>query len=83
MSVDAFNQGRADLVVILPITSRLRAIPFHVVVHPPEGGLANSSSILCEAVRSVSKDRLLKRWGMVAPGTMGEVEDRVSILLGL
>ena len=82
-SVDAFNQGRAGLVVILPITSTLRAIPFHVTVQPPEGGLSNPSSILCEAVRSVSKDRLFQRWGAVADATMNQVEDRLRILLGL
>ena len=82
-SVDTFNQGRADLVVILPITSTLRAIPFHVPVNPPEGGLSNPSSILCEAVRSISKDRLVQRWGAVAAATMEEVEDRLRVLLGL
>ena len=82
-SVDTFNQGRADLVVILPITSTLRAIPFHVPVSPPEGGLSNPSSILCEAVRSISKDRLVQRWGAVAVTTMNEVEDRLRVLLGL
>ncbi len=82
-SVDAFNQGRADLVVILPITSTLRAIPFHVTVQPPEGGLSNPSSILCEAIRSISKDRLLQRWGTVAAGTLSAVEDRLRVLLSL
>lgn len=42
-SVDPFNQSRADLVVVIPITSTLRSIPFHVVVQPPEGGLTNPS----------------------------------------
>jgi len=82
-SVDAFNQGRADLVVILPITSTLRAVPFHVLVKPPEGGLSNPSSILCEAIRSISKDRLIQRWGAIAATAMKEVEDRLRILLGL
>jgi len=82
-SVDAFNQVRADLVVVLPITSTLRAIPFHVTVQPPEGGLSNPSSILCEAVRPINKDRLVQRWGTVATGTMNTVEDRLRIFLGL
>ena len=53
VSVDAFNQSRAELVVVIPITSTLRPIPFHVVVQPPEGGLTNPSALLCEAVRSI------------------------------
>lgn len=83
ISVDPFNQSRAELVVVVPITSTLRNIPFHVIVGPPEGGLTNRSALLCEAVRSISKDRLLTRWGSVSPGTMAEVEDRLRILMGL
>ena len=83
VSVDAFNQSRADLVVVIPITSTLRPIPFHVVVQPPEGGLTNPSALLCEAVRSISKDRLVTRWGTVSPATMSQAEDRLRILLRL
>lgn len=82
-SVNSFNQGRADLIIVLPITSILRPIPFHITVQPPEGGLTNPSSILCEAIRSISKERLMQRWGTVAAGTISEVEDRLRILLGL
>ena len=83
VSVDPFNQSRADLVVIIPITSTLRNIPFHVVVQPPEGGLTNPSALLCEAVRSASKDRLITRWGSIQPKTMALVEDRLRVLMGL
>lgn len=83
VSVDAFNQSRADLVVVIPITSTLRPIPFHVVVQPPEGGLTNPSALLCEAVRSISKDRLVTRWGTVSAATISQVEDRLRILLHL
>lgn len=83
VSVDAFNQSRADLVVVIPITSTLRPIPFHLVVQPPEGGLTNPSALLCEAVRSISKDRLLTRWGSVSPAIMAQVEDRLRMLMGL
>ena len=83
VSVGAFNQSRADLVVVIPITSTLRSIPFHVVVQPPEGGLTNPSALLCEAVRSISKDRLVTRWGTVSPASMSQVEDRLRILLRL
>lgn len=83
LSVDRFNAGPADLVVILPLTSTLRAIPLHVQIDPPEGGLKIASAVLCEAIRSVAQDRLLEKWGHALPETMDEVEDRVRILLGL
>lgn len=83
VSVRPFNGSKAGLVVVVPITSTLRAIPWHVVVQPPEGGLVNPSALLCEAVRSISKDRLLNRWGSVPTATMEKVEDRMRMLLGL
>jgi mRNA interferase MazF len=39
VSADVFNAGPADLVVVLPITSKAKGIPTHVAVSPPEGGL--------------------------------------------
>jgi mRNA interferase MazF len=82
-SVAEFNRSGADLVVAIPITSQLRSIPWHVQVAPPEGGLKVSSAIMCEALRSVSKGRLERRWGVVSSATMLEVEDRLRILLSL
>lgn len=83
ISVDRFNSGAAELVVLLPITSKAKAIPFHVGVTPPEGGLKQPSYIKCEDVRSVSRARLARRYGRVSPETMLQVEDRLRILLGL
>jgi len=42
-----------------------------------------TSALLCEAVRSISKDRLITRWGSVLPATMAAVEDRLRVLMGL
>ena len=62
LSVDRFNAGPADLVVVVPLTKTIRAIPTHVVIHPPDGGVQLDSAILCEAVRSVSRQRLVTVW---------------------
>src|SRR5688572_12259416 len=83
VSVDEFNQGPADLVVVLPITSRKKGIPFHVRLEPPDGGLKSTSFIKCEEVRSVSKERLVRRWGSASSGTLAEVEFRLRVLLKL
>jgi mRNA interferase MazF len=82
-SVDSFNTGPAGLVVVLPLTSRLRGVPAHILVNPPEGGLRRPSVVLCDAIRSVTKDCLIDRWGDVTPTTMAKVEDTVRLLLGL
>ncbi len=83
LSVDFFNAGPADLVVVLPLTSTQRDIPLHVKVSKSEGGTRNDSAILSQAIRSVSKDRLISRWGLLSQEVMAEVEDRLRILLAL
>lgn len=67
VSVDEFNRGSAGLVAILPMTSTIRPIPLHVIVQPPEGGLKVQSRVLCDAIRSISKGRLLEHWGNSLP----------------
>ena len=83
ISVDGFNRGPAGLVVVLPVTSREKGIPFHVEMSPPEGGLREPSFVQCEEVRSVATEQLAGRLGAVSPQTMEAVEDRLRILLGL
>lgn len=82
-SADNFNQGFAELVFAVPITSKDKNIRSHVAVFPPEGGLTLPSFIMCEAMRSISKQRLVKCLGMVSSAKMREVEDTLKILLEL
>lgn len=83
VSVDKFNHGPAELVIVLPITSQNKNQPIHVPVKPPEGGLSMLSFIKCDDVRSVSKQRLKHFYGKVSAHTMAEVEMRIRILLNL
>ena len=83
VSVDQFNEGPAGLVVLLPLTTTERSVPLHVEVTPPDGGLRSRSFVKCEDVRSVAKERLIERWGLVSTATMSLVEDRLRILLAL
>jgi mRNA interferase MazF len=83
LSVDGFNAGPADLVIVLPITSKRKGVLYHVEVLPPEGGLPMTSYVKCEDVRSIAKDRLLRYRGSVLAATLTSVEDRLRILLGL
>lgn len=82
-SIDRFNNGPAELVIVLPITSKNKNQPLHVSVTPPEGGLTMLSFIKCDDIRSVSKQRLRRFCGTVAAQTMAEVERRMRILLNL
>ena len=83
LSADVLNASAAGIVSVLPITSRDRGIRSHVAVEPPEGGLTVPSWILCEQVRTISRERLLGRIGVVTARTLAAVADRVRVLLDL
>ena len=84
VSTDALNHGPAGLVFVLPLTRTDRRIPIHVPIDPPEGGVVARSFILCDALRSISRERLGSHsWGAVTSTTMGRVEDILRVLLDL
>lgn len=83
VSADLFNRGPSELVVVLPITSKDKEIPFHVEVSPPEGGLKLKSFIKCEDVRSISLERFSQKLGVVSTASMTMVEERLRILFCL
>lgn len=83
ISVDSFNSSPAELVVVIPITSKNKNIPLHVEINPPEGGLSKVSYAKCEDIRSISKSRLQKYWGKLESNNLVEVERRLKLLLAI
>ncbi len=87
ISDDAFNAGLSGLIMIAPLTSMVaksRNIPAHIRVDPPEGGLKTPSVILCDQLRTISKDRFGNApWGSISITTLTEVEKTLRMLLGL
>ena len=83
VSAGDLNAGPAELVIALPITSTHRAVPWHAPVDPPEGGLRVPSFIKCEDIRSISKQRLGRRRGVVSNDTMAHVGFILQTLLDL
>jgi mRNA interferase MazF len=83
VSDDKFNTGKSRLVMVLPLTTKDRRIPFHIAIEPPEGGLKTVSYIMCDQLRTINKNRLVHRFGLINPHTIMEVEDRLRVLLGL
>jgi len=84
ISHDGLNQGRGQLIIALPMTTKERkGLPYHVRVDPPEAGLTKPGFIKCEDIRSISTERLLRRVGIVSRATMAQVETKVRRLLGL
>lgn len=83
VSADQLNNGPAQLVIVVPLTTTERRIPLHVRIDPPNGGVREPSFAMCEALRSISKERLDDRWGKIDAQTMRVVDDRLQIVLDL
>ncbi len=83
ISNNQLNQSRAELVIIVPMSTRLRAINSHIVIQPPEGGVTSPSDIMCEHIRSLSTDRLIQYRGDVTRTTILSVEAALRRLLAM
>ena len=83
VSVNQFNHGPAELVIVVPLTSKDKSIPLHVKVASKDAGLNVASFIKSEDIRSVSRKRLVKKIGMVSERIMDEVVDCMKILLDI
>lgn len=83
ISDDLYNHGPSDMVAIVPITRTHKAIPLHVAIDPPEGGVRSRSYIMCDQPRTISVHRIRDRWGAVTADTMRQIEDRLHTFLSL
>jgi mRNA interferase MazF len=79
---DIFSRGLAQLVVVLPVTTKNRNIPLRVAIIAPEGGLKMKSYVMPEMIRSISISRLTARLGKITANTMALIEANVQVLLG-
>src|SRR2546426_9662710 len=75
----------SPITIVAAITSTIdtRPRPTKVLVRAPEGGLSVDSMVLLNQIRSVDKQRLLKRLGKLSPGTMEDVNRALLISFGL
>ena len=81
ISDDMFNHSLAEMVIVVPITSKYKGIPTHVELD--SGFLSQKSYLKTEDIRSVSTKRLIKKIGNVDDKIMKPVEERIKLLLGL
>jgi mRNA interferase MazF len=80
ISDDMFNNSLAEMVIIVPITSKDKGIPTHVLLQTDF--LSLKSFIKTEDIRSVSTIRLIKKLGEIDERTLCLVEERLKFLLG-
>jgi mRNA interferase MazF len=58
VSTDYFNRGPADLLIVLPLTTKAKRVRSQIAVPAGEAGLRRNSFIKCEDIRSVAKQRV-------------------------
>lgn len=86
LSVDMYNNGPADLLIILPLTTKKKSIPSHIEVKLP--GQKDLSYIMCDQIRCISKERLLiknrlaEKIAFIDEKTMEDIERCLKALLG-
>jgi mRNA interferase MazF len=83
ISVDQFNHGPGELVIVIPITKTKKNIPSHVFVPKGEAGLDIDSYIKVEDIRSISKERLIRYRGDLTYPRVEQVQHILRVLLKL
>lgn len=76
----------SPLTIVAAIKSTVSAVPYpvEVTVKPTAGnGLDVSSSIRLDQIRTVDRQRLIRRLGVIDPGTIAKVDEALKISLGL
>lgn len=75
----------SPVTIVAAITSQFEEplYPIEVIVQAPEGGLSSDSVILLNQVRTIDRQRLARRLGVLKPETMARVDQALLISLGL
>jgi mRNA interferase MazF len=82
VSVDQLTTGAADELVVVPLSSSRSPSALRPEVSDIEG-VDRSSRAICRGIRAVSRARLLRKLGTLAPATLAEVERALVMILGL
>lgn len=83
ISVDKFNYGPAELIIVLPITSKYKGIPLHIELSSETSGLKKTSYVKCEDIRSISVERLNKYIGRIESNKLSDIESILRALIGI
>jgi len=75
----------SPITIVAAITSQFdeELYPTEVSIRAAEGGLQSNSVVLLNQIRSIDKQRLVRRLGTVTRATMVRVDRAIQISLGL
>jgi len=79
--------GRLPLKVVVPITDwkdRYAIAPWMIKIKPnSRNGFSKTSAADCFQIRSVSKERMIKKVGSIDESTLSEIKEAISKVIGL
>lgn len=75
----------SPITIVAAITSRFDEPPYptEAIMEPEESGLPLRSAVVLNQIRSIDRQRLVKRLGHADARTMGRVDQAIQISLGL
>lgn len=85
IQTDAANLNpRYPNTIVLTISTKGKAVPFHISVNPSrESGLKEKSFVKCEQVLTITKDRLVRRVGHLDQKQLQEVKAALRKVLDI
>lgn len=77
--------SHSPITIVAAISSQFdeTLYPTEVLIEPPEGGLNANSVVLLNQIRSIDKQRLIKRLGTVTAQTIQQINQALQVSLGL
>jgi mRNA interferase MazF len=84
LQIDRANAASPHTIVA-PFTTKIRQtlLPSHVMIARGIGELSNDSVLLCEQIRVIDKNRIIRVLGHLDDKKMEEVAKALCIILGL
>ncbi len=71
-----------NIVVVCPLTTKIKNYKGNLVLKPTEqNGLDNTSEILTFHVRSISKDRLVRKTGKISENELEQIKSGLNEIL--
>ncbi len=70
--------------IVAAISSQGKDIPFHISLQKSKSsGLKNDSFVKCEQILTISKNRLIRKWGKIGADELAQVDIALKLSLEL
>ena len=79
---DANSNPNYPHTIVLAVSTKGKVVPFHVALKPNNiNGLSEASFVKCEQVLTVTKERLIKKLGIIEDRELQQINRAVRLVL--